>query len=68
MIPVSADVREKAGVKGGDIVDVEIELDTQPREVILSADLKRALNENAKAKKFFDALSYSKQKAYVKKN
>ena len=33
MVGVSADVRDKAGVAGGDAVDVDIELDTEKREV-----------------------------------
>jgi hypothetical protein len=33
MVPVSADVRKSAGVAGGDTLDVDIELDTAPREV-----------------------------------
>lgn len=65
MIGVSADVREKAGVKGGDNIDVEIELDTEPREVTLPPDFKKALDKNAVAKKFYEGLSYSRKKNYV---
>ena len=39
MVGVSADVREKAGVAGGDEVDVDIELDTEPREVTVPPDV-----------------------------
>lgn len=34
MVSVSADVRQAAGVAGGDMVDVNIEWDDQPREVL----------------------------------
>src|SRR5450631_2849549 len=33
MLPVSADVRARAGVAAGDMVTVELDLDTKPREV-----------------------------------
>ncbi len=65
MVPVSADVREAAGVKGGDTLTVEIELDTEIRAVTLPPDFKKALDKNVKAKKFFETLSYSKQKNHV---
>jgi antitoxin component of MazEF toxin-antitoxin module len=32
MLPVSAAVREQAGIAAGDEVEVEVELDTAPRE------------------------------------
>jgi hypothetical protein len=44
MLAVNAEVRQKAGVKGGDVVDVEIELDTAPREVTAPPDLAEALS------------------------
>ncbi len=65
MVGVSADVREAAGVKGGDKLTVDIELDTEVREVTLPPDFKKALDKNPKAKKFFEALSFSKQKNHV---
>jgi hypothetical protein len=65
MLPVSAEVREQAGVAAGDEVDVEIALDTKPREVALPADFANALNEDTEAKRFFDGLSYSNQRRFV---
>ncbi len=65
MLGISADVRSKAGVAGGDEVDVILELDTQPREVILPPLFKKALDKNAVAKKFFEGLSYSNKQRYV---
>ena len=38
-IPVSAEHREAAGIRAGDELDVEIELDTAPRKVDVPADL-----------------------------
>ena len=65
MVGVSAENREKAKVAGGEDVDVEIELDTEPREVTLPADFAAALKRDVKARRHFDGLSYSKRKAFV---
>jgi hypothetical protein len=59
MISVSADVRAGSGVKGGDVVDVDIELDTAPREVEVPDDFAAALDAEPDARRTFDALSYS---------
>ncbi len=59
MLSVSAEVREKAGVKAGDQVDVDVELDTAPREVALPPDFAAALDRDPNARRAFDALSYS---------
>jgi hypothetical protein len=65
MIPVSAEVREGAGVVAGDEVEVELELDTAPREVEVPADLAEALEGDAEAKQFFESLSYSNKRWHV---
>jgi hypothetical protein len=59
MIGVSDEVRRAAGVAGGDVVDVELELDTAPREVEVPPDLAAALDAEPAARRTFDALSYS---------
>ena len=61
MLGVSAKVREGAGISGGDTVDVDIALDTEPREVVVPPDLAAALKGDAEAKQAFDALSFSKK-------
>ena len=65
MLPVSAEVREHAGVAAGDTVEVEIQLDTDPREVTVPPDFAAALDGDADAKQFFDGLSYSNQQRLV---
>jgi hypothetical protein len=65
LIPLSAEHRALAGVAGGDEVDVEIELDTEPREVVVPADLAAALAREPAAQRAFDALSYSNQRGHV---
>lgn len=65
LIPVSADVRRQAGVEAGDELDVEVELDEQPREVTVPDDLAAALDAEPAARAAFDALSYSHKRAHV---
>jgi hypothetical protein len=59
MVGVNADNRAGAGVAGGDEVDVEIELDTAPREVAVPADFAAALDAEPNARRTFEGLSYS---------
>lgn len=65
LLPVSAEVRAGAGVQAGDVVDIDVELDTAPRTVEVPADLAKALKAAPAAKKAFDALSYSNQRRHV---
>ena len=65
MLGISAEVREQAGVAAGDRVDVELELDTAPREVTVPADLAKAFKEEPAAKGAFEGLSYSRKRWYV---
>ena len=65
MVGVSAAVREQARVAGGDEVDVDIELDSAPREVAVPADFKKALDRDQKARRSFDGLSNSKKQRLV---
>ena len=59
MIGVSAENRAQAKVKGGDEADVDLELDTAPREVDVPPELQAALDADPAAKATFDRLSYS---------
>lgn len=65
MLPVSAEVRENAGVAAGDEVEVDVQLDTEPREVTVPADFAEALDRDADARRFFDGLSYSNKRRIV---
>jgi len=65
LLPVSADVRAKAGVAAGDQVDVEVEPDTAPRTVEVPADFASALDRAPAAREAFGKLSYSGQQRYV---
>jgi hypothetical protein len=59
MIGVSAENRAQAKVKGGDEADVDLELDTAPREVDVPPELQAALDADPAAKATFEKLSYS---------
>ncbi len=65
MLPVSAEQRGLAGIAAGDEVDVAIELDTEPRTVIVPPDFAAALDRDADARRHFDGLSYSNQSRHV---
>ena len=65
MLPVSADNRAAAGVAAGDEVEVDLVLDTEPREVSLPPDLAAALAADPAAQRAFGRLTYSQQQRYV---
>ena len=65
MVGVAAEHREKARVAGGDQIDVEIELDTAPRELAVPLDLSTALAAEPAARRSFESLSYSRKQALV---
>lgn len=65
MVGVSAENRAGTGVAGGDEVDVDIELDTAPREVTVPDDLAAAIEAVPVARATFDRLSYSNRSWHV---
>lgn len=65
LIPVSAEIRERARVRAGDEVEVTVELDDQPRVVAVPPDLQAALDAHPDAKSAYGALSYSAQRRLV---
>ncbi len=65
LIPVSAEVRSKAGVSAGDEVDVDVVADDTPRQVEVPAELAAALDRAPAARQAFDRLSYSGKRRYV---
>ena len=65
MLPVSAEHRTAAGVAAGDTVEVELALDTAPREVAVPDDLAAALDGDPAAKAAFERLSYSHKRQHV---
>jgi hypothetical protein len=65
LIPVSAEQRAAAGVAAGDVLEVELTLDTAPRTVEVPSDLAAALRKASGATTAFEALSYSNQRQHV---
>jgi hypothetical protein len=65
MISLSAENRKNASVKGGDIVDIEIELDKAPRTIEIPNGFQSLLDSNSTAKVNFEKLAPSKKKAII---
>jgi hypothetical protein len=65
MISVSSEICNKTGVKRGDKLNVILILDDEPREVTLPAEFESALNQNKKAKAFFEHLSFINKQRFV---
>jgi hypothetical protein len=64
MISVSSENQKLAGVKGGDEVDVTVEVDDAPRVLELPEDFALALTD-AGVLETFQSFSYSKQNGFV---
>ena len=65
MVSLSAEHRAGAGVGGGDEVEVDLELDSAPREVTVPPELMAALDAEPAARATFDGLSYSNRSWHV---
>ena len=65
LIGVAQEHRAPAGVKPGDEIEVDLVLDTAPREVEVPADFAAALDAAPEAKSFFEGLSYSNKRRYT---
>jgi hypothetical protein len=65
LVGVSNENRRLAGVQAGDVVDVRLELDTEPREVAVPQDLAAALAADPTAAAAFERLSYSNRLRHV---
>src|SRR5688500_5796411 len=62
---VSAENRAAAGVKAGDEIEVDLEPDTEPRELEIPPDVAAALEREPGAKKYFETLSYSNKRRHI---
>ena len=58
--------RKAAGVVTGDEVEVELELDTEPRVVVEPADFARALEADPAARAAYDRLTISQKRQHVR--
>ena len=57
--------RQAAGVVTGDEVEVEVEIDAEPRVVVEPADFARALDADPVARAAYDRLSYGRKREHV---
>jgi hypothetical protein len=65
LLGVSNETRDRTGVAAGDVIEVDIELDTEPREVELPDDFAQALAMDAEAEGLFARLNYSNKRRLV---
>ena len=66
LVGVSAEHRAASGVAAGDELDVEVELDTAPREVEVPDDFAAALATNPAVAAAYDKLAFSHRKEWVR--
>jgi hypothetical protein len=66
LVGLNRAVRQEAGVEAGDTVDVELALDTAPREVEVPQALADALAADDEAREAFDRLAYTHRKEYAR--
>ena len=64
-IPLRRSNREAAGLEGGEILEVRLDLDTETREVTPPADFLRLLKATPGASDRWRALSYTHQREHV---
>jgi hypothetical protein len=64
-IPLRRSNREAAELEGGEVLEVTLEADTEPREIAPPSDLARALKAAPPAWDRWRELSYSHQREYV---
>lgn len=65
ILGVLKEIRQAIGKGPGDQVQITVEEDTEPRQIEVPDDLKSALEQNPKAEKFFEQLSYSHKREWV---
>ena len=58
-------IRKELGKTFGDIVEVKLWEDKEERIVIVPNDVQELLNQNEKAKEFYDKMSYTYKKEYI---
>ena len=66
VVGLSREVRQGAGVKAGDEVEVTVALDVAPREVEVPAALAEALAADPEAAALFDRMAFTHRKEYAR--
>lgn len=65
ILGVRKDIREKTGKTIGDEIEVSLDEDSEPREVVLPLDIQQAFQKEPGAEAAFRMLSYTHQKERV---
>ena len=66
VLGITQEIRKKINKSFGDSVEIVIEEDTEARNVIVPNELKKEFSKSKKAEQFFNSLSYSNRKEYVR--
>lgn len=66
ILGVLKEIRDKIGKNIGDPVQVVVEEDLDPRVIEIPKDLQKLFKANPEAESFFEKLSFTHQKEYVK--
>lgn len=66
LLGLNREVREGASVEAGDTVEVEVELDTAPREVEVPEALAAALANDSTASSRWESLAFTHRKEYAR--
>jgi hypothetical protein len=66
ILGVTKEIRQQLGKSFGDTISVEIEQDLEIREIIVPDDVRPLLDQFPKAKKFYESLSYTDRKEYIR--
>jgi hypothetical protein len=65
LLGISASNRAASGIAEGEVVEVDLELDTEPRVVPEPPDLASALDDDPEARAAFDRLPYGLKRRHV---
>jgi len=65
LVMISAANRAASGIAEGDVVEVHLELDTEPRVVPEPPDLAKELHDDPQARAAFDRLPYGLKRRHV---
>jgi hypothetical protein len=66
ILGITKEIRTQLGKSPGDTIKVVIEHDLEIREIVIPEDVKTLLVEHPRARKFFESLSYTDRKEYIR--
>ena len=66
ILGITKEIRYQLGKTFGDEIEVELEKDIEERVVAVPEDIMALMSTHPKARKFFESLSYTDQKEYIR--